>query len=100
MKISLLQIKELIDYWRDKFDWRKPEAISPHWGNPQPSSTRSVRFSAPMLRERISKLVSTMKLFSKGGGTMEHRIVSREEWLVARKAHLAREKELTGCTIN
>jgi predicted dithiol-disulfide oxidoreductase (DUF899 family) len=26
---------------------------------------------------------------------MEHRIVSRDEWLVARKAHLAREKELT-----
>jgi predicted dithiol-disulfide oxidoreductase (DUF899 family) len=36
-----------------------------------------------------------MKLFSKGDSTMEHRIVSREEWLVARKAHLAREKELT-----
>jgi len=26
---------------------------------------------------------------------MEHRIVSRDEWLVARKAHLAREKEFT-----
>jgi predicted dithiol-disulfide oxidoreductase (DUF899 family) len=26
---------------------------------------------------------------------MEHNIVSREEWLVARKAHLAKEKELT-----
>ncbi|CAM5182420.1 hypothetical protein BTHI11S_01959 [Bosea thiooxidans] len=26
---------------------------------------------------------------------MEHRIVSREEWLAARKAHLANEKELT-----
>lgn len=26
---------------------------------------------------------------------MEHRIVSREEWLVARKAHLANEKEFT-----
>ena len=26
---------------------------------------------------------------------MEHRIVSRDEWLEARKAHLAREKELT-----
>lgn len=26
---------------------------------------------------------------------MNHRVVSREEWLAARKAHLAREKELT-----
>jgi len=26
---------------------------------------------------------------------MHHRIVSREEWLAARKAHLAKEKELT-----
>ena len=26
---------------------------------------------------------------------MEHNIVSREEWLEARKAHLAKEKELT-----
>ena len=26
---------------------------------------------------------------------MEHRIVSREEWLAARKTHLADEKELT-----
>jgi predicted dithiol-disulfide oxidoreductase (DUF899 family) len=26
---------------------------------------------------------------------MQHRIVSRDEWLAARKAHLAREKELT-----
>jgi hypothetical protein len=40
-------LKELIDYWRDKFDWRKPEAISPQWRNPKPSSTRSARFSAP-----------------------------------------------------
>ena len=26
---------------------------------------------------------------------MHHRIVSRDEWLAARKAHLAKEKELT-----
>jgi uncharacterized protein DUF899 len=26
---------------------------------------------------------------------MHHRIVTREEWLAARKAHLAKEKELT-----
>ena len=26
---------------------------------------------------------------------MNHRIVSRDEWLTARKAHLAKEKELT-----
>ena len=26
---------------------------------------------------------------------MQHKIVSRDEWLVARKAHLAHEKELT-----
>ena len=26
---------------------------------------------------------------------MNHRIVSRDEWLAARKAHLAKEKELT-----
>src|SRR6516165_6055237 len=26
---------------------------------------------------------------------MQHRIVSRDEWLAARKAHLAREKEMT-----
>lgn len=30
-----------------------------------------------------------------GEETMEHRIVSREEWLAARKAHLAHEKEFT-----
>src|SRR5512134_929680 len=27
--------------------------------------------------------------------SLDHKIVSRDEWLVARKAHLAREKELT-----
>jgi len=26
---------------------------------------------------------------------MQHKLVSRDEWLIARKAHLAREKELT-----
>ena len=26
---------------------------------------------------------------------MQHQVVSRDEWLAARKAHLAREKELT-----
>jgi predicted dithiol-disulfide oxidoreductase (DUF899 family) len=36
-----------------------------------------------------------MKLFSKGDGPMEHRIVSQDEWLAARKAHLVREKEFT-----
>jgi predicted dithiol-disulfide oxidoreductase (DUF899 family) len=26
---------------------------------------------------------------------MQHKVVSRDEWLIARKAHLAREKEFT-----
>src|SRR5262245_27906740 len=39
--------------------------------------------------------MTARKLFRKGDGTMEHRIVSRDEWLAARKAHLAREKEFT-----
>src|SRR5262249_12492782 len=30
-----------------------------------------------------------------GRKTMQHQIVSRDEWLIARKAHLAREKEMT-----
>src|SRR5262249_59387721 len=30
-----------------------------------------------------------------GRTTMQHQIVSRDEWLIARKAHLAREKEMT-----
>ena len=31
---------------------------------------------------------------------MHNRIVTRDEWLAARKAHLAKEKELLTCATN